>query len=86
MTLFDAFAAATMASGLIAAGVMIGWRLCERFNRPAPTPEPAVAARVVVTVLGRTVQTDLMLDKAQLEVLANGIGRYTAPLPSTTTH
>lgn len=82
MTPIDVLATLTFAAGLFAAGYVVG-----RAARPGPATAVAPAAtpilaQVEVTMLQKSVRTDMTVDAATLEQIANGIGMYLVPLAS----
>lgn len=82
MTPLDMMAALTFATGLFAAGYLVG-RAARPTSAPQSTPlASAPTLDVEITLMRKTIRTDIAVDTAQLERLANGCGMYLAPLAS----
>lgn len=75
-------AVATMCAGLVAAGALAGWTLRGRVRQGIEASAVPPLARIEVQLLGHTLRTDAIVDQAQLESLANGLGMTITPMPS----
>jgi len=75
------------AAWLLLTGALFGWAVrayVGRRREPTVPARPSTLTEVQIHVFGQTVQTDMTVNLANLETLANGIGYTLTPMPTRT--